>query len=313
MSGRSNYFYYQTIKNLIASFGIIFSDVVYVNDFGDTIKVPLHYSPREKFIEFIQVKTDYDSALDTDTTLPRMGFELSTIDYDSSRMLNPMSKIRDVADASGNYMYNRVPYMFSFTLYLGTRKFEDSLKIIEQIVPFFTPDFNITIKDKGDFGISTDVPIVLNNVSYTMDWQGSFETRRTILWQLDFSAKAYLYSNIREQKRIKETIIGMEDKDFNLVYESLISTVNPREAEKSDPHTIIDQLIGGKPPIKLSFNAYTGSILSLGSPGNDDPASVIHLRPAYTGADMQIIEGLQHGGVALPLSSVSGETLNSTL
>jgi hypothetical protein len=310
---RPNYFYYQTIKNIIAAFGILFKDVTFVNDHGITVKVPIHYAPKEKYIEMIQVSADHDDGFETMVTLPSFGFELSTIDYDSARMLNPMSRMRDVEDANGNYMYNRVPYMFSFVLYLGARKFEDGLKIIEQIVPFFTPDLNITIKDKGDFGISTDVPIVLNNISYSIDWQGSFETRRTILWQLDFSAKAYLYSNVREQKRIKETIIGMEDSDFDRVYESLISVVDPRTAEKNDPHRIIDQVIGGKPPIKLSFNAYTGGILSLGSPGNDDPASVIHLRPAYTGADMQIVEGLQHGGVALPLSSVSGETLNSTL
>ena len=257
--------------------------------FGEEITVPLHYSPREKFIEFIQVKTDYDNTLDTDTTLPRLGFELTSMDYDSLRMLNPMSRMTHIDDSSEKYMFNRIPYNFAFTVYLGTVKFEDSLKIIEQIVPFFTPELNITVKDKEDFNISTDIPVVLNNVGFSIDWQGSFETRRTILWELSFTAKAFLYSNVREQQRIKETIVNMTNQDFNKVYETLTSVVEPRKAEKHDSHRIIDHIYNGLPPQNLEFNFSTGESLIPNYHDNDENYSIMNLRIANSGEFSRII------------------------
>ena len=250
--------------------------------------VPLHYSPREKFIEFTQVKADYDGALDTDTTLPRLGFELTSVDFDSTRMLNPMSRINHISGSNSEYMFNRIPYNFAFTLYLATRKFEDSLKIIEQIIPFFTPDLNITVKDKEDFGISTDIPVILNNTSFTIDWQGSFETRRTVQWELSFTAEAYLYSNVREQTRIKETIIKMSNDDFNKVYESLISEVEPRSANKEDPHVIIDNIIDSLPPSKMTLDFSSGEVLLVESE-QDTNYTLLQVRDLVTGSTMSVV------------------------
>ncbi len=285
---RPAFFYYQNVKNIIAAFGTIFSDVSYINDYDQEILVPLHYSPREKFIEFTQVKYDYDGALDTDTTLPRMGFELISVDYDSTRMLNPMSRMMHLKDSSPEFMFNRIPYNFAFNLYIATRKFEDSLKIIEQIIPFFTPDLNITIKDKEDFGISTDVPVILNNTSFNIDWQGNFETRRTVQWDLSFTAEAYLYSNVREQSRIKETIVKMSNEDFSKVYESLISEVEPRSANKDDPHTIIDQIINGLPPSKMTLDFLTGEELNVET-DSDENYTPLQIREMITGSILSIV------------------------
>lgn len=285
---RPSFFYYQTVKNIIAAFGTIFSDVVYINDYGQEILVPLHYAPREKFIEFIQVKSDYDSALDTDTTLPRFGFELTSVDFDSTRMLNPMSRMTHRTDSESRYMFNRVPYNFAFSLYLATRKFEDSLKIVEQVIPFFTPDLNITIKDKEDFDISTDIPVVLNNTSFVIDYQGSFESRRTVQWDFSFTAKGYLYSNVREQTRIKETIIKMTNQDFNKVYESFISEVEPRSANKTDPHTIKDTIIDGPPPSKLTIDFGAGEILEMDSEEDTD-YTIFGIREMVAGSAMRVV------------------------
>jgi|MudIll2142460700_1097286.scaffolds.fasta_scaffold43818_4 hypothetical protein len=285
---RPSFFYYQTVKNVIAAFGTIFSDVIYVNDYGQEVLVPLHYAPREKFVEFIQVKPDYDNALDTDTTLPRFGFELISVDFDSTRMLNPMSRMTHRTDSESRYMFNRVPYNFAFNLYLAARKFEDSLKIVEQIVPFFTPDLNITIRDKEDFDISTDIPVVLNNTSFVIDYQGSFETRRTIQWDFSFTAKGYLYSNVREQTRIKETIIKMTNQDFNKVYESFISEVEPRAANKTDPYIIKDTIIDGPPPSKLTINFGSGELLEMG-PSQDTRYTIFGIREMSTGSTMSVV------------------------
>jgi len=285
---RPSFFYYQTVKNVIAAFGTIFSDVIYVNDYGQEVLVPLHYAPREKFVEFIQVKPDYDNALDTDTTLPRFGFELISVDFDSTRMLNPMSRMTHRTDSESRYMFNRVPYNFAFNLYLAARKFEDSLKIVEQIVPFFTPDLNITIRDKEDFDISTDIPVVLNNTSFVIDYQGSFETRRTIQWDFSFTAKGYLYSNVREQTRIKETIIKMTNQDFNKVYESFISEVEPRAANKTDPYIIKDTIIDGPPPSKLTINFGSGELLEMGL-SQDTRYTIFGIREMSTGSTMSVV------------------------
>ena len=191
-------------------------------------------------------------------------------------------------DGTPNYMYNRIPYNFAFNLYLATRKFEDSLKIIEQVIPFFTPELNITIRDKEDFGLKTDIPVVLNNTSFTIDWQGSFETRRTVQWDLSFTAKGYLYSNVREQKRIKETIVKMSNADLSKVYESLISVVEPRTAEKTDPHEVIDEVYEGSPPVKMTCDFQTGELVNNDS-DNDTNFTTFNLREMVTGEQLQII------------------------
>jgi hypothetical protein len=287
---RPNYFYFGTIKNIIAAFGILFRDIEYVTDWGEIKLVPIHYSPKEKFIEMITVSADHDDGYETMVNLPRFGFELISIDYDSTRMTNPMNKISDTGINNQQYMYNRVPYNFAFTLYLATRKFEDSLKIIEQIVPFFTPELNITIKDKEDFGISTDIPVNLNNVGFVIDYQGGFDTRRTISWQLDFSAKAYLYSNIREQTRIKETILSMTDKDFSKVYETFISYIEPRSANKEDPHNIIDKIIDSLLPLELSLKCISGESLFTEKEDNNEKSTPITPMIMASGVDSLVIE-----------------------
>lgn len=277
-----------TIKNIIAAFGILFRDVEYVNDWGQTIKVPIHYSPREKFIEITEVSGDHDDGYETMVTLPRFGFELTSVDYDSTRMLNPMSRMTHRMDSESRYMFNRVPYNFAFNLYLATRKFEDSLKIVEQVVPFFAPDLNITIKDKEDFDISTDIPIVLNNTGFVIDYQGSFDLRRTVQWDFSFTAKGYLYSNVREQTRIKETIVKMTNQDFDKVYESLISEVEPRDAEKTDVHIIKDSVIDGPPPSKLTIDFGAGELLQMGA-DDSTPYTVLEVREMVTGSVMRVV------------------------
>lgn len=286
---RPSFFYYQTIKNIIAAFGSVFSDVVYINDFGQEITVPLHYAPREKFIEYIEVKSDYDGALDTDTTFPRFGFELVSVDFDASRMLNPMSRITHKNDNEAKFMFNRIPYNFAFNLYLATRKFEDSLKIVEQVIPFFTPDLNLTIKDKEDFDLSTDLPIVLNNSSFSIDYQGSFETRRTVQWDFSFTAKGYLYSNVREQSRIKETVIKMTNQDFDKVYESLTSEIEPRQANKSDNHIIKNLIIDGSPPNKFDLIFNSGESIDIESSQNDEKYTVLNIREMCCGTSMFVV------------------------
>jgi hypothetical protein len=285
---RPEYFYFSTTKNLIAAFGILFKDIKMLDDFGNLITVPIHYSPQEKFIALLNEHEVHDSGYEVEITLPRFGFEMTGMSYDTERVSNPMSQMHNLNDFGNSFMFSRIPYNFSFTLYLAVRKFEDGLKIVEQIVPFFTPDLNISIKDKEDFGYSTDIPFILDDVSFDIDYKGAFDTRRTILWTFQFTAKAWLYSNVRESARIKETIVKMGSEDFSKIYETLISEVDPRSAEKNDPHTIVDSIVDGDVDTVTGSNrAYTGERAEVDLT-KADPAVVV--REIWAGGEMMLVE-----------------------
>jgi len=284
MAKRPEYFYYNTIKKIITTFGLLFRDIVFEDDFKILKKVPIHYLPKEKFLEIIN-HIDYDDGTEIQYTLPQMGFELNNIEYDSSRMLNPMSKI----SKDDSYMLNRIPYDFPFTLYLASRKFEESLKIVEQILPFFTPELNVSIKDHEQFDIISDIPFILNSSSFTIEFEGSFETKRNITWTFEFIAKGWLYSNIRSQKRIKETIVKMENKDFNKVYESFISYVEPRFADKFDEHQIIDKIYSYTEPINFNFIFYDGYSFYINSEIDHDLFVNLDIMPINSGSNINFV------------------------
>jgi hypothetical protein len=235
-------FYHNTIKNLIVAFGSVFDDIRYVNDEGVEIKVPIHYAPREKFVSYFTEKADFD-AFDIAQVLPRMAFEINGMNFAPERFVNPLNRITDISKDETKYMFSRIPYDFQFTLYLATKKFEDSLKIIEQIMPFFTPELNVTIKDKEDFSLNTDVPIILNSVGFDIEYEGSYETKRTIMWTLGFTVKGWLYGDVKQQNVIKETIMKLKQTDFDRKFVTLVSEVVPRSASKNDSYTIIDKSI----------------------------------------------------------------------
>lgn len=287
MPRASEYYYHQNIKNLIATFGIIFRDVVYIDDFNNTRKVPIHYAPKEKFVEMINAHAVHDDGYEYSIQLPRFGFELSGLIFDPSRNLNPLSILKS-CNEDGEYMFNRVPYNFDFTLYLGTRKFETGLKIVEQILPFFSPELNVSLKDMEQFGIITDVPFTLSSVNPEVDYLGSFDTARTIVWTLNFQAKAFLYKDIKRQNRIKETIIKLGNEDFSHIYETLTSVVDPRDAEQDEPHNIIDSIISGDVEIPdNSFNAVTGESLTVEIEQGEQP---LHIRDIQVGEEMMTVE-----------------------
>lgn len=234
-------FYYNTIKNLIVAFASIFNDVKYYDDFDTIIKVPLHYAPKEKFISYFLEDTDFRQS-EIEYILPRMAFEISSLNFASERFVNPLNKIHEHRNDETKYVFSRLPYNIDFTLYIATKKFEDSLKIVEQILPFFTPELNVTINDKDDFDLKTDIPIILNSAGFDIDYEGSYADKRIIMWTLTFTAKAWLYGDTKQSAVIKETISHLTQKDFDIRFETLTSEIIPREARKYDPHIIKDSI-----------------------------------------------------------------------
>jgi hypothetical protein len=171
-----------------------------------TMKVPLAYGPKQKFL----TRLDQDPSLSAATaiTLPRLGFEIGALTYDSARKLNRVQKFKKVKSSSSNAnkldtQYMPVPYNMDITLYAMAKNSDDALQIVEQILPFFQPDYTLTLNDMADMGIKRDVPIILNSVGYEDSYQGDFESRRAIIYTMGFTTKFYLYGPVTSSSVIK--------------------------------------------------------------------------------------------------------------
>ena len=202
-------FYHETIRKIIVAFGTTFNNVQLVrkNNDGDIIqsmKVPLAYGPQQKYL--VRLNEDADLSKQVAITLPRIGFEIQNLSYDPSRKLNRVQKFKKVKTGKSNTLESQfmpVPYNLSIQLYVMAKQSDDALQIVEQILPFFQPDYTLTVNDMADMGIKRDVPIVLNSISYEDNYQGDFETRRALIYTLDFTAKFYLYGPVTSQGVIK--------------------------------------------------------------------------------------------------------------
>ena len=239
-----NRFYNQSFRKLIVAFGQIFNNIVIqrTNSTGGVtarITVPLAYAPKEKFL----VRLDQQSNLESRefaTSLPRMGFEITGLSYDSSRKLTRVQKYSKVkTNESGekmNFNYTPVPYNITMNLYIFTATAEDGLQIVEQILPYFQPDYTVTINAVPDLNIKRDIPIVIGNITYEDTYDGAFTTRRAVIYTISFTAKTYLFGPMSNQGVIKtvQADIGT-DTDTPLTREERIVVVpNPTGADADD-------------------------------------------------------------------------------
>ena len=202
-------FYHETIRKVIVSFGTVFNDIQLVrkDNSGSIIqsmKVPLAYGPREKFL--VRLREDADLTKQVAITLPRIGFEIKNLSYDSARKMSRVQRFKKVKGANTKQLdtqYMPVPYNIGFELYILSKQADDALQIIEQILPYFQPDYTISMNDNPNMDVKKDIPVILNSISYEDDYQGDFTTRRAIIYTLDFTCKFYLYGPITSSKVIK--------------------------------------------------------------------------------------------------------------
>ena len=185
------HFYNQTLKKSVAVFGTIFNNLKIVKTGASETRVPLAYGPRSKFL----ARINQDSSLEDQKLaikLPRMSFEITSIDRDSSSALNKGNLKRfDVAgtELSKNTLRQSVPYRLGMQLNILAKTQDEALQIFEQILPTFVPEYTVAIKDMDGVGNSVDVPIVLTGTTIQDDYEGDFSTRRTIVCTLDFDMK----------------------------------------------------------------------------------------------------------------------------
>ena len=208
-------YYHETIRKYVAIFGTLFNDINIQrrNSAGvitEQIKVPISYEAKDKLILRMRaVQADGGVA----ASLPRMGFSLTGIAYDGVRKLNTMGQTYAANTAAGTSslmkQYNPVPYNFDFTLSAMVDNSEDGAQIFEQIVPFFTPEFTVSVNLVDAMNIKPDISIILNGVSLEDSYEGELSLRREIIWTLNFQIKGYIYPDIKSGSVTKSVIVNL--------------------------------------------------------------------------------------------------------
>lgn len=204
MFGINSSYYNKSIKKLVVAFGTLFNQL-YVERYNENdtvsnkIRVPLTYGPKEKFIRRLTADSDITTNTHVQITLPIIGFDITSMLYDPNRRINKLQKTfaESASGATVKKGWAEVPYNINFGLYVFSRNIDDNLQIVEQILPNFTPEFNISL-NFNELNTRMTVPIVLNGVQTTEVYEGDFQTRRNITSSFDFTAKTYLYGQIKE-------------------------------------------------------------------------------------------------------------------
>ena len=240
------HFYNRTIRKMVIAMGTVLNDIELVRYTKDGLtakerfKVPLSYGAKEKY--FTRLTTDPDLVRSLNIVVPRISFELTGMTYDSSRKM--ISTLKNHATNTNSVSYSQyvpVPYDFNFSASVYVRNTEDGTQIVEQIVPFFTPDFTITANLVPQLGLKYDVPIILNSVTNEIDYEGDFTTTRLIIWNLDFTLKGYLFPPVNgSDKIIRSANTGIFDTSSNtltsLKYANIRTLPDPSNADPDDEY-----------------------------------------------------------------------------
>lgn len=197
----SNYFYHEILRKTIVAFGTLFNDIKikHKDNAGDDfsiLTVPIAYGPVQKFLARIEQVPDLKKRVAI--TLPRMSFEMTGIQYDASRKSSTMQTFKTI-DKNNNELtkvFMPVPYNVNIRLSIMSKLNEDALQIVEQIVPYFQPHFNLTVDLVSSIGEKRDIPMILERITMDDQYEGDFTTRRILIYTLDFTAKTYLFGPI---------------------------------------------------------------------------------------------------------------------
>jgi hypothetical protein len=240
------YYYHEIIRKTIVSFGTVFNDIVIKHkdssgsDYND-IKVPLSYGPAQKFLARLEQQADLNKPIQI--SLPRMSFEMNNVAYDPSRKTGVTQTFKASDGTKMKKVYMPVPYNIGFELSIFTKLNDDALQIVEQILPYFQPSFNLTVDLVNSIGEKRDIPVILDNVAFQDDYEGDFSTRRALIYTLSFTAKTYLFGPIAE------TTSGLIKK----VQTDLYSDTNTKKASREMRYTAVPDPIDAGPADDFGF------------------------------------------------------------
>ena len=209
-----NHFYNKRVRTTVSIFGSLFNNIHVIrtnasNEVISQVKVPLSYAPKRNFLERLSAMADGEQAeRRVAMKLPRMSFEITDMSYDPIRQLPKVNAYRETLPADntkGRKVYTGVPYNIQFQLNIYAKSQDDALQIVEQIIPYFAPQYNLTVKPFTDYpDVKEDVPVILQGITFSDDFEGGFEQRRTIVYTLDFQMKINFYGPDRDRAIIRE-------------------------------------------------------------------------------------------------------------
>lgn len=235
---KNPHFYNRTIRKLVVAFGTIFNDIEIVRFMKDgtpkeRMRVPLSYGAKEKYITRLSSDPDLNKSIAT--LVPRMSFNLDSISYDVSR--KQVTTLRNVACPEGssvNVQYAPIPYNFEFSLSIYVRNTEDGTQILEQILPFFTPDFTVTVDMIESMNQKYDIPIIINSVSSSVEYEGDMLTTRLIIWDLTFTVKGYIWPPVKSSAIIRSANTNIYSMNSNTKLVKVETNLDPLNAEIDD-------------------------------------------------------------------------------
>jgi|TARA_Y100000004_G_C8928280_1_gene418675 hypothetical protein len=301
------YFYHEVIRKTVISFGTLFNQIYIRHQDAQSkdiseMKVPLAYGPKQKFLARIEEQADLNRAVQI--TLPRMSFEMSSIQYDPTRKTSVTQTFKAIDDNNRvKKVYMPVPYNIGFELNIMTKLNDDALQIIEQILPYFQPSFNITVELVDSIGEKRDIPVILDNIDFQDDYEGDFSTRRALIYTLRFTAKTYLFGPIadstdglirkvqvdyyndtdrtRARREVRYTATPTARKDYDagneaLLAENLTATETHVDVNDTSSFSTGDRIIIGSEIMKITSltsnrltvkRAYSSTIASVHQSG----------------------------------------------
>lgn len=238
-------FYWGTVRKAIVAFGNMFNNITIEkkgpNNTTYIQRVPLSYSPKQKFLAKINQRPDVDKN-SAQVILPRMGFEMVSIDYDPNRKVSPIQQTRSLDGVTtAASQYAPTPYNLTVLLYIYSKTQDEGLQIVEQILPYFNPDYNLNFKAIPELGIQNDLPVLLNTIGFQDDYEGDFTTRRSITWTLGFTLKLNFYGPVSRTGIIRKVIANtFDNNELTSQRQKITVETDPNTANVTDDYSYLE-------------------------------------------------------------------------
>lgn len=241
------YYYHQIIRKTIISFGTVFNQIYIKHKDGDgdiynEMRVPLAYGPSQKFLARIEQQGDLNKPVQI--TLPRMSFEMTSIQYDPTRKAGVTQTFKASDGTNLKKVYMPVPYNIGFQINILSKLNDDALQIVEQILPYFQPAFTLTVDLVDSIGEKRDIPLTLDNISFQDDYEGDFSTRRALIYTLNFTAKTYLFGPVSDTT---DGLIRKVQVDYH-------SSTDKTTAKREMRYTVVPDPINADPDDDFGFS-----------------------------------------------------------
>jgi hypothetical protein len=291
-----NHFYHQRIRKAVAVFGSLFNNINIVRKDSSgavisQVKVPLSYSPKRDFLSRLDaMQNGEEGERQIAVKLPRISFEIVSMNYDAARQLPKMNNCikGNIAEGSSARLYTPVPYIVQFQLNIYSKSQDDALQIVEQILPYFTPHYTLTVNPlEGYETVKEDSQITLQGITFSDDYEAQLEARRTIIYTLDFDMKLSLYKNISDTSSIiTQYEIEMADLNGNefLTISDSANRASPLSGSLQMDNTISRSFEIINPP-RSSYD------LLLGSEPSNGTATVVYDSTETTLSGVTVTKG----------------------